>query len=53
MTWEQILNSLSDEEKRIIKLANENHIDLAYLANLQVQKQENDTNLNEVVYGRD
>lgn len=51
MKWEQVYNSLSKHERQIIDLANENRIDLTYLANIQVQKQENDTNLNEVRNG--
>lgn len=53
MSYESILNTLTDVQRLILQLANDNHIDLTELANLQVQKQENDTNLNEVQYGRD
>ncbi|WP_392559754.1 hypothetical protein [Orbus mooreae] len=53
MTWEQVYNDLSEVEKQIMELASSNHIDLTNLANLQFQKHENDTNSNEVIYGRD
>jgi hypothetical protein len=51
MTWEEVYSSLPVKSKMIIDIAEENRIDLTELANLQVQKQENDTHLNEVNYG--
>lgn len=53
MEWEDIYNSLSTQEKLIIDIAEAHRVDLTKLANLQVQKQENDTHLNGVRYGRD
>ena len=51
MTWEQLYNSLSDAQKMIIDLADDNNIDLTELASIQVQREENNTHLNEVNYG--
>ncbi|WP_186278029.1 hypothetical protein [Gilliamella apicola] len=53
MEWEEVYNSLSTQEKLIIDIAEAHRVDLTKLANLQVQKQENDTHLNGVRYGRD
>lgn len=53
MTWEDIYNSLSTQEKLIIDIAETHRVDLTKLANLQVQKQENDTHIMEELYGRD
>lgn len=53
MEWEEVYNSLSTKEKLIIDIAEAHRVDLTKLANLQVQKQENDTHLNGVRYGRD
>lgn len=53
MTWEEVYNSLSVQAKKIIDIAEAHKVDLTELANLQVQKQENDTHFNEVRYGRD
>ncbi|WLS93628.1 hypothetical protein [Gilliamella apis] len=53
MEWEEVYNSLSTKEKLIIDIAEAHRVDLIKLANLQVQKQENDTYSNEVRYGRD
>ena len=53
MEWEEIYNSLSTKEKLIIDIAEAHRVDLTKLANLQVQKQENDTHINGVCYGRD
>lgn len=51
MKWEEIYQSLSIQERMIIDIAEAYKVDLTKLANLQVQKQENGTNLNEVIYG--
>lgn len=51
MEWEEIYNSLSTKEKLIIDIAEAHRVDLTKLANLQVQKQENDTYSNEGKYG--
>lgn len=51
MTWNRVYNQLSDAEKMIIDIADDNRIDLTDLANLQVQKQEINTHMNEVNYG--
>ena len=51
MTWEEIYQSLSIQERMIVDVAEAYRVDLTKLANLQVQKQENGTNLNEVIYG--
>ena len=53
MTWEEVYSSLPIQSRMIIDIAEAYRIDLTELANLQVQKQENDTYLNEVRYGRD
>lgn len=53
MKWEEIYQSLSIQERMIIDIAEAYKVDLTKLANLQVQKQENDTHLNGVRYGRD
>lgn len=53
MTWEEIYSSLPIQSRMIIDIAEAYKIDLTELANLLVQKQENDTYLNEVRYGRD
>lgn len=53
MTWEEVYSSLSIQAKMIIDIAEAYKVDLTELANLQVQKQENDTHINEVRYGRD
>lgn len=51
MKWEEIYQSLSIQERMIIDIAEAYKVDLTVLANLLVQKQENGTNLNEVIYG--
>lgn len=51
MKWEEIYQSLSIQERMIIDIAEAYKVDLTELANLLVQKQENDTHLNEVIYG--
>ena len=51
MKWEEIYQSLSIQERMIVDIAEAYKVDLTKLANLQVQKQENGTNLNEVIYG--
>ena len=51
MKWEQIYQSLSIQERMIIDIAEAYKVDLTKLANLQVQKQENDTYSNEGKYG--
>ena len=51
MKWEEIYQSLSIQERMIIDIAEAYKVDLTKLANLLVQKQENDTHLNEVIYG--
>lgn len=51
MTWEEIYSSLPIQSKMIIDIAEAYKVDLTELANLQVQKQENDTHFNEVNYG--
>lgn len=51
MKWEEIYQSLSIQERMIIDIAEAYKVDLTELANLLVQKQENGTNLNEVIYG--
>lgn len=51
MKWEEVYQSLSIQERMIIDIAEAYKVDLTELANLLVQKQENDTNLNEVIYG--
>lgn len=51
MKWEEIYQSLSIQERMIVDVAEAYRVDLTKLANLQVQKQENGTNLNEVIYG--
>jgi hypothetical protein len=51
MTWEEIYSSLPIQSRMIIDIAEAYRIDLTELASLLVQKQENDTNLNEVIYG--
>ena len=51
MTWQEIYNSLPIQSKMIMDIAEAYKVDLTKLANLQVQKQENDTHLNEVNYG--
>ena len=53
MEWEEVYRALSTQEKLIIDIAEVHRVDLTKLANLQVQKQENDTHLNGVRYGRD
>ncbi|MWN30975.1 MULTISPECIES: hypothetical protein [unclassified Gilliamella] len=53
MTWEEVYGSLPIQARMIIDIAEAYKVDLTELANLQVQKQENDTHLNEVRYGRD
>ena len=53
MTWEEVYSSLPIQSRMIIDIAEAYRIDLTELANLLVQKQENDTYLNEVRYGRD
>lgn len=53
MTWEEIYISLPIQSRMIIDIAEAYKINLTELANLLVQKQENDTHLNEVRYGRD
>ncbi|WP_176700355.1 hypothetical protein [Gilliamella sp. Gris1-4] len=53
MTWEEIYSSLPIQARMIIDIAEAYKVDLTELANLQVQKQESDTHLNEVRYGRD
>ena len=53
MTWEEVYSSLPIQSRMIIDIAEAYRIDLTELANLQVQKQENDTYSNEVRYGRD
>lgn len=53
MTWEEIYISLPIQSRMIIDIAEAYKIDLTELANLLVQKQENDTHLNEARYGRD
>ncbi|WP_334320405.1 hypothetical protein [Gilliamella apicola] len=49
--WEEVYQSLSIQERMIIDTAEAYKVDLTELANLLVQKQENGTNLNEVIYG--
>lgn len=51
MTWEEIYSSLPIQSKMIIDIAEAYKVDLTELANLQVQKHENDTHFNEVNYG--
>lgn len=51
MSWEEIYSSLPIQSKMILDIAEAYKVDLTKLANLQVQKQENDTHLNEVNYG--
>ena len=51
MTWEEIYSSLPIQSKMIMDIAEAYKVDLTKLAELQVQKQENDTHLNEVNYG--
>lgn len=51
MKWEEVYQSLSIQERMIIDIAEAYKVDLTELANLLVQKQENGTNLNEVIYG--
>ena len=51
MKWQEIYNSLPIPSKVIIDIAEAYKVDLTELANLQVQKHENDTHLNEVNYG--
>lgn len=51
MKWKVIYNSLPIPSKMIIDIAEAYKVDLTELANLQVQKQENDTHFNEVNYG--
>lgn len=51
MTWEEIYNSLPIQSKIIMDMAEAYNVDLIELAELQVQKWENDTHLNEVNYG--
>lgn len=53
MTWEEIYSSLPIQSRMIIDIAEAYKVDLTELANLLVQKQENDTYLNGVRYGRD
>ena len=53
MEWEEVYRALSIQERMIIDIAESYRVDLTKLANLQVQKQENDTHLNGVCYGRD
>lgn len=53
MKWEEIYQSLSIQERMIVDIAEAYKVDLTKLANLQVQKQENDTYSNEVRYGGD
>ena len=51
MKWEEVYQSLSIQERMIIDIAEAYKVDLTELANLLVQKQENGTILNEVIYG--
>lgn len=51
MTWEEIYSSLPIQSRMIIDIAESYKVDLTELANLLIQKQENDTHLNEVIYG--
>jgi hypothetical protein len=51
MTWEEVYSSLSIQSRMIIDIAEAYRVDLTELANLLVQKQENNTHLNEVIYG--
>ena len=51
MAWEEIYSSLPIQSKMIMDIAEAYGVDLTELANLQVQKHENDTHLNEVNYG--
>ncbi|WP_176700513.1 hypothetical protein [Gilliamella sp. Nev3-1] len=51
MTWEEIYSSLPIQSRMIIDIAEAYKVDLTELANLQVQKQESDTHLNEVIHG--
>lgn len=53
MKWEEIYQSLSIQERIIVDIAEAYRVDLTKLANLQVQKQENDTRMIEESYGRD
>lgn len=53
MTWEEIYQSLSIQERMIVDVAEAYRVDLTKLANLQVQKQENVTHVMEELYGRD
>lgn len=53
MTWEETYSSLPIQSKMIMDIAEAYKVDLTELANLQVQKQENDTHLNEARHGRD
>ena len=53
MKWEEIYQSLSIQERIIVDIAEACRVDLTELANLQVQKQENDTHMIEECYGRD
>lgn len=53
MKWEEIYQSLSIQERMIVDIAEAHRVDLTKLANLQVQKQENDTHMMEELYGRD
>lgn len=53
MKWEEIYQSLSIQERIIVDIAEAYRVDLTELANLQVQKQENDTHMIEESYGRD
>lgn len=45
MKWEEIYQSLSIQERIIVDIAEAYRVDLTELANLQVQKQENDTHM--------
>lgn len=51
MKREEVYQSLSIQERMVIDIAEAYKVDLTELANLLVQKQENGTNLNEVIYG--
>jgi hypothetical protein len=51
MTWEEVYSSLPIQSRMIIDIAEAYRVDLTELANLQVQKQESNTHLNEVIHG--
>ncbi|WP_172398223.1 hypothetical protein [Gilliamella apicola] len=53
MKWEEIYQLLSIQERIIVDIAEAHRVDLTKLANLQIQKQENDTHMMEELYGRD